>query len=134
MHASQALLAFCLWISLLTFALVSWRIVLVRKREFRWSEFTSGQKHGSDSYWRLNRVHANALENLAPFAVVVWLHSQIQSESNYFALLAWTLVFARVLQSIFHLKSGSSRAVIRRGLAFLTQQACLLAMLLSLIL
>lgn len=131
--AFVALAVFCGWALVLTLALVAWRIALVRRGVFRWSGFTSGERHGPHNYWRLNRVHTNTTENLGLFAALVVVGSQLGGTSSLFDTLAWVVVLARIAQSSIHLRSARSRAVVWRGYAYLTQQFAQIAMLLSLL-
>jgi len=129
MTAIVALLLYCAWTLLATILLVAWRIRLVRRGVFRWSGFTSGERHGPDSYWRMNRVHANTMENLGLFAALVLAGSYLGCDSPLWHGLAGVVPLARIVQSVVHLRSTRSRAVLRRGSAFLVQQMAQIAML-----
>lgn len=133
MTAPAALLLYCAWALALTLALVGWRIRLVRSGDFRWSGFTGGQRHGPDDYWRLNRVHANTMENMGLFAALVLAGVALGCSALAWHGLAWAVALARIVQSSVHVTSARSRAVLLRGTAFLVQQAAQVTMLVWLV-
>lgn len=126
-----ALLAFVAWSILLVLGIGAVRITQVLTGEKKPNEFPSGSPHGSDRYWRLNRAHANALENLPIFAAIVLTGAALGVSSGRLAQLSEVLVGARVAQSIFHVASGSSTAVNLRFAAFATQLVCYAWMILE---
>ena len=77
-----SVIAFAGWTMMLLFLIVSWRVILVVTGKRRSNAFPSGQPHGSgtirilrnltklDFYWRINRSHQNAVENLPIFASI----------------------------------------------------------------
>lgn len=82
--------------------------------------FPSGEKHGPDWYWRINRAHMNTVENLPIYAALVLAGVFLGLEDG-FVVVAWVGFGARVLQSIFHIASGRSLAVNFRFAAFCVQ-------------
>lgn len=126
-----ALLAFGVWTSVLALTLVAWRVRLVRAGEFRWNEFPPHQPHGPDAYWRLCRVLANAQENIGPFAAVILGGVALGCDAALFHVLAVAAVAARFIQGAVHLSSTRSRAVLRRGTAFLVQQLALVGIVIT---
>lgn len=106
-----ALLAFAGWTVLLVASVFTWRGVVILFKGAAWNSFPSGIQHGSDIYWRFNRAHVNAVENLPLFIVVVVTALHLQAREPILDTLAWTVVGARVLQSMAHVSSGASWAV-----------------------
>lgn len=129
MHASLlALLGFALWFLALGAMIVSWRTLEVLRGRKRPNEFPAGTQHGSDPYWRLNRAHANAAENLPMVAAVILVGYVAGAADDWFGTLALTLLFARVGQSAVHILSGTSPAVVVRATMLTIQYICVVAM------
>ena len=82
--------------------------------------FPSGEKHGPDWYWRVNRAHMNTVENLPVYGALV-LAGAVLGLDGAFTTAAWVGFGARVAQSFFHVLSGRSMAVNLRFTAFLVQ-------------
>ena len=138
MHASLAnlttrpliaLLAFAAWTALLVLGVLLSRVALVLFGNKRAGDFPAAIPHGSDAYWRLNRAHANAVENLPVFATIVLVGAALGVSSPRLALLADVVVVARVVQSSLHLCSGRARVVTLRATAFGVQLICYVAMI-----
>jgi uncharacterized MAPEG superfamily protein len=129
-----ALIGFVFWTLALLVAIAVARMSKVLAGSARAGDFPSGVPHGSDAYWRLNRAHANCVENLPLFAAVVLGASATGYESGTFDDLARVYVVARVIQSLVHISSGSERAVSMRFTAFLVQFVCLAWMAVALVL
>ncbi len=119
-----ALIWFTLWAIALTLFVGLWRVRQVVSGKTAANAFTSGEKHGSDAYWRANRAHMNALENLPIFGVLVLAGIDIGLSAPIFSTLCVVIVFARIVQSLFHLASGSVMFVNLRFTAFLVQIIC----------
>ena len=123
-----ALMGFVFWTVFLVLAIGAARAAQVFGGKMAANAFPSGQQHGGDMYWRLNRAHMNCVENLALFAAVVLAGHVTGLTSGTFATLAEVYVFARVAQSLVHISSGSVMAVNARFGCFLVQVVCLLTM------
>ena len=82
-------------------------------------------------YWRLNRAHANTVENLPVFASVVIAGTLLGVTGPTFSKLSILYVAARVMQSSVHVLGGSSLFVCVRFLFFATQLMCVISMALS---
>jgi uncharacterized MAPEG superfamily protein len=123
-----ALMGFVFWTIFLVLAIGGARTMQVLRGETAVNGFPSGQPHGSDGYWRLNRAHLNCVENLPLFASVVLAGHVTGLTAGTFATLAQVYVGARVLQSIIHVSSGSAMAVNLRFACFVVQLGCLLTM------
>ena len=92
------------------------------------TSFTSGSPHGSETYWRANRAQANTIENLPIFASLVFVGVVFEVAHGTFGTLCVVVLFARMVQSLIHMFSGSLVAVNLRFIAFLIQIACFAGM------
>lgn len=119
--ALLALLLFTAWTMLLVGAIGTIRASRILSGRTRTEEITSGVPHGSEPYWRLNRAHINAAENLPIFAAVVLVGVAAGVTDALFGTMALMIVAARLAQSTIHIASGSSRAVSVRFAFFLVQ-------------
>lgn len=129
--ALTALVLNALWTVALGGSVVAWRFTLARARVFAPNAFPSGTAHGPERYWRLNRAHINAAENLSIFAVAILAGRVAGVDGPVFAVLAVVALLARVTQSTVHVASNRNRAVLVRATAFFTQLVCLALMLLQ---
>lgn len=116
-----ALVLFAVWAMLLVTSIGVWRVTQVITGSVPAGGFKPGAPHGTDAYWRLNRAHANAVENLPIFATVVISGMLLQVEDPLFVLLANVVIVARVAQSLIHISSGSAPVTLMRFTAFLVQ-------------
>jgi uncharacterized MAPEG superfamily protein len=123
-HSIIALVFYALWVVVLVLMVGFDRVLLVAKGEAAVTSFTPGVKHGSDSYWRINRAHMNACENLPIFAAIVLAGWATSMETAQFNLLATIVLPARIVQSLIHISSGSAMAVNLRFTAFAVQLVC----------
>ena len=119
-----SLVWFALWAVFLVLIVGLWRVRDVMAGKTAPNAFPSGEKHGSDAYWRANRAQANTVENLPIFAALVLSGVAAGLDSSTFAMLCTVAVIARMVQSLIHLASGSVVAVNLRFTAFLVQIAC----------
>jgi uncharacterized MAPEG superfamily protein len=113
-----ALVLFALWTIALVLMVGIERVILVARGHIKSSDITPGAPHGNAAYWRMNRAHMNAAENLAIFATVVLAGYAVGQESSLFNLLAMAVLVARIVQSLIHIVSGSSLATSLRFAAF----------------
>ncbi|WP_411823951.1 MAPEG family protein [Leptospira sp. 'Mane'] len=116
-----SLLIFVIWTIALGLSLVSYRTVQVLLGKKQSNEFPAGIQHGTDRYWRLNRAHANCLENLPIFATIVIVATLLGETDSVFANTTLVIIGARLIQTITHIISGSARAVDIRFTAYVTQ-------------
>ncbi|MGH6870304.1 MAG: MAPEG family protein [Rhizomicrobium sp.] len=123
-HSIVALVFYALWVIALVLMVGMDRVLQVVRGETAITSFTPGVPHGEDSYWRINRAHINAAENLAIFAAIVLAGWVAGMESTTFNLLAEIVVVARIVQSVIHISSGSARAIHLRFAAFGVQLVC----------
>lgn len=119
-----SLVWFALWAVFLVLVVGAWRVRMVMSGKSAPNAFPSGEKHGSDPYWRANRAHMNAAENLPIFAALVLSGVAAGLDTALFSMLCTVVVIARIVQSLIHLSSGSVTAVNFRFAAYLVQLAC----------
>lgn len=123
-----ALMGFVFWTVFIVIAIGLARVAQVASGKTAVNGFPSGQPHGTDGYWRMNRAHMNCVENLPLFAAVVLAGHVSGLTAGTFATLSQVYVAARVVQTIIHVSSGSAMAVNLRFASFLVQMGCLLSM------
>ncbi len=119
-----ALIWFTLWAIALTLYVGFNRFKLILTGKAKVTDFPAGQQHGTDHYWRTNRAHMNALENLPIFGVLVLAGVDIGLAAPIFSTLCLVVVGARIVQSLLHLISGSAMFVNLRFTAFVVQLIC----------
>ncbi|MBI1211901.1 MAG: MAPEG family protein [Alphaproteobacteria bacterium] len=113
-----ALVLFAVWAMILVVSVGIWRTVLVFTGNAQANSFPSGTQHGGDRYWRLNRAHMNAVENLPIFGALVLSGFYLQVQDTWLQILPSLILYARVAQSLIHIASGSAVAVTLRFLAY----------------
>jgi uncharacterized MAPEG superfamily protein len=124
------LLAFATWTMLLVIVGIGYpRVSAVLAGRAKAGDFRADVPHGSDTYRRTMRAHANCVENLPIFAAVVIVAHLVGVRTQTFDTLAIVYVVARAGQSIAHISSGRSRAVLARFTFFSVQIAAVAAML-----
>jgi uncharacterized MAPEG superfamily protein len=127
------LIGYTAWTILLVILIVSARGLEVFTGKKRMNEFPGGVPHGGDAYWRLYRAHANAVENLPIFAVLVLVGTMLHVATPAFARLPAVALGARVIQSSAHIASGSVPVVTVRFTAFATQFVCFIWMIVEIL-
>jgi uncharacterized MAPEG superfamily protein len=123
-----AIVAFSLWTVLLGVTVPVWRMFLLATRRARTSDFTPGDAHGSPLYWRFNRAHLNAVENLIVFAALGVSGIAAGVSDEMFGRLCLIVLFARYFQTVAHLISGSPPFLALRTFAFAIQVVCFVLM------
>ncbi len=124
------LVFFASWtLALVLFGLGPFRVGSVLMGKAKPNHFPAETPHGPDWYRRLMRAHANCVENLGPFGVVVLVGQLIGLTDGNFALLSQVYVGARVGQTLLHLASGRARIINLRFTCFLVQLVCVGAMI-----
>lgn len=117
-----ALVFFACWtLALVVLGIGAYRVSLVLMGAARPNSFPGDQPHGPEMYRRMMRAHANCVENLPIFAVLVLVGHHLGLRDGTFALLAQVVAMARVGQSIAHISSGRSMVVNVRFVFFLAQ-------------
>jgi uncharacterized MAPEG superfamily protein len=127
------LTGFAAWTLLLVFSVISWRSVMVLRGQKLPNEFTPGVPHGPELYWRINRAHLNAAENLPVLAAVVLVAHLTGVRSGVFDTLAIVHLSARVVQTTCHLASNAVPVVLVRFSALVVQLVCLAGMLVQIV-
>src|SRR5437660_7165128 len=127
------LLGFTAWTMFLVLAVVSWRGLEILRGNRKFNEFQSGTEHGSPAYWRLNRAHANAVENLPIVIALCIAGMHLHATGGRFDRAAMVALVARLVQSAVHVASGSSPATAMRFTAFATQYVCFGVMLVQIL-
>jgi uncharacterized MAPEG superfamily protein len=124
------LLLFAAWTFLLLFLTVGY---------FRWSRILTGRatiqewrpdlEQGTDWYKRAMRAHANCLENLPIFTVVVIALLVTKADSPWLDALAVVLLFARILQSLLHIGPEQTELIAgARFVFYAIQIVCMIIM------
>ena len=125
-----ALLGFAGWtVVLLVSTIGVTRVGAVIRKEAKANSFNPSVPHGSERYQRCMRAHLNCTENLPIFASLVLIGAHVGVSGVLFQLAAFTVLPARVLQSIAHIASGRNRAVLARFTFFTIQLLCFAVML-----
>lgn len=120
-----ALLGFVTWTLLLVLVGTGVpRISAVLRKQARPNSFNPSVPHGTDRYQRSMRAHLNCVENLPVFAALVLLGAVRAVPGELFQWAAFAVLPARVLQSVVHIASGRSRAVLVRFAFFSIQLLC----------
>jgi uncharacterized MAPEG superfamily protein len=119
-----SLVGFAAWAVVLVTLIGLVRVIQVMTGKKRPNEFPGGVPHGGDAYWRLNRAHLNAVENLPIFGALVLAGVALHVDSTLFRVLPQVVLAARVGQSLAHISSGRSLVVNVRFTFFLTQVTC----------
>ena len=115
-----ALTGFIAWTLLLLVVMELIRSKLVMTKAIQANQFRPDNANLSPFMQRLARAHANCLEGLPIFGGLM-LIAVLAGKSAVTDPLAYTLLGARVLQSVLHLTSLSVAAVTLRFAAFAVQ-------------
>jgi uncharacterized MAPEG superfamily protein len=126
-----SLLGFAAWTMVLVLAILSWRGLMMMTGGKKLDSFPGGIEHGSPAYWRLNRAHVNAVENLALFTVLVLAGLHLHVAGPLFQKAPLVVLGARVGQSLAHASSGSPRVIAVRFTFFAIQYVCFALMLVA---
>ena len=125
----HALLGFAVWTMLVVVVGIGTpRVSAVLARRAPPKAFAADVPHGSERYRRTMRAHANCVENLPIFAVLVLVARAISLQSTTFELFAVAVLPARVAQTVVHVASGSNRAIMVRFWFYSVQLLCFAAM------
>lgn len=122
------LILFAVWALLLVITIGVWRFTQFLTGTVPQGGFNPGAPHGSDAYWRVNRAHLNAVENLPIFGAVVLSGVVLNIQDPLFQTLANVVLAARVVQSVIHVSSGAQLMVLLRFTFYLIQVLSMLAM------
>jgi uncharacterized MAPEG superfamily protein len=130
MRMSQwALLGFVLWTLLLLVSTIGVpRVTAILSKRAQPNAFNASLPHGSERYQRCMRAHANCVENLPVFAALVFLGTSSGVPGSLFQVAAFSVLPARVLQSVAHISSGRNRAILARFAFYSVQLVCFFVM------
>ncbi len=129
-----ALLGFVAWTLLLVIAGIGLpRLTAIALRKASPASFPADVPHGDERYRRTMRAHANCVENLPVFATLVILGSLLAVPGELFQNAAFIVLPARVLQSVSHVASGKTPAVLARFWFFAIQLVCFAVMIFLLV-
>ncbi|RAI66537.1 MAPEG family protein [Pseudomonas fluorescens] len=125
------LLGFATWTLLLLMATVGvYRWVAILFSSAPIASFRSGQLEGADWYQRGTRAHANCVENLPVFAVIVFVISALDINGPAVNDLSTLVLIARVCQSLVHVAHVQTNAFVAvRFTFFCVQLVCFLALM-----
>lgn len=130
-----SLLGFTLWTLVLLLATVGvyrWRRILTRRVAI--SRFIAGDDLGDEWYGRAMRAHANCLENLPIFAVLVLAAGVLDVAGRWFDVLCMLVLAARIVHSLIHVCFvQTDRVVGVRFLFYVMQVIAFLVMVVALI-
>jgi len=129
--AIWALVGFATWtvaLLLMTVGTYRWSRILTGRQEIR--TFRADRVEGADWYQRSMRAHANCVENLPVFAVIVFALYVADIDSSPVRWLAGTVLAARILQSLVHVSlQQTNRVVAWRFTFFLVQILAFLSLI-----
>jgi uncharacterized MAPEG superfamily protein len=125
------LLGFATWTLLLLMATVGvYRWVRILFSNVPIASFRSDQLEGEDWYRRGTRAHANCVENLPVFGVIVFVISALGVDGPVVSYLSIIVLIARVCQSLVHVSHvQTDRFVAVRFTFFCLQLICFLALI-----
>lgn len=129
--AMWMLLGFATWTLLLLMATVGvYRWVRILFSNVPIASFRSDQLEGEDWYRRGTRAHANCVENLPVFGVIVFVISALGIDGPAVNYLTIIVLIARVCQSLVHVSHvQTDRFVALRFTFFCLQLICFLALI-----
>ena len=114
-----SLLGFAAWtllLLLLTIGVYRWFRVLTGRAGI--SEFRADQVEGQDWYKRAMRAHANCIENLPVFVVIVSALYAANVHGPLVNMLAVTVLAARIVQSLVHVSFEQTNSVVSVRFSF----------------
>jgi uncharacterized MAPEG superfamily protein len=125
------LLGFATWTLLLLMATVGvYRWVGILFSSVPIASFRSDRLEGEDWYRRGTRAHANCVENLPVFAVIVFVITALDVKGAAVNYLSTLVLIARVCQSLVHVSHEQTNAFVAvRFTFFSVQLVCFLALI-----
>jgi len=131
-------MTFPVWM-LLGFAMWTLVVLLGSVGVYRWSriltgkvaikEFRADKVEGEDWYLRAMRAHANCIENLPVFAVIVFVSFVSGVSSASVDIMAFIVLAARILQSTIHIAlTPTNTIVLVRFIFYFVQVICFFGM------
>lgn len=121
------------------FAMWTLTVLLGSVGVYRWSriltgkvaikEFRADKVEGEDWYLRAMRAHANCIENLPVFAVIVFVSFVSGASSANLDIMAVGVLVARILQSTIHIAvTPTNTVVLVRFIFYFIQVICFFGM------
>jgi uncharacterized MAPEG superfamily protein len=125
------LLGFATWTLLLLMATVGvYRWVAILFSSVPIASFRSDRLEGEDWYRRGTRAHANCVENLPVFGVIVFVITALDVNDAAVNYLSTLVLIARVCQSLVHVSHEQTNAFVAVRFAFFSVQlVCFLALI-----
>ncbi|MGA3798592.1 MAPEG family protein [Pseudomonas fluorescens] len=125
------LLGFATWTLLLLMATVGvYRWVGILFSSVPIASFRSDRLEGEDWYRRGTRAHANCVENLPVFGVIVFVITALDVNGAAVNYLSALVLIARVCQSLVHVSHEQTNAFVAvRFTFFSVQLVCFLALI-----
>lgn len=125
------LLGFATWTLLLLMATVGvYRWVGILFSSVPIASFRSDQLEGEDWYRRGTRAHANCVESLPVFGVIVFVVSVLDINGPAVNYLSTLVLIARVCQSLVHVSHEQTNTFVAvRFTFFCVQLVCFLALI-----
>ncbi|MFE8073343.1 MAPEG family protein [Marinobacteraceae bacterium S3BR75-40.1] len=124
------LLGFALWtlaVLLFTVGVYRWSLILTGRAEVK--SFRADDVQGRDWYRRAMRAHANCVENLPVFGVIVFALYAGGFAGPVINFLAATVLGARICQSVVHVALPQTNPIaFMRFLFFFTQLICFIGL------
>jgi uncharacterized MAPEG superfamily protein len=117
------LLGFAMWTLILLLSTVGvyrWSRILTGRVPIR--EFRADRVEGEDWYRRAMRAHANCIENLPVFGVVVFALYVSGVGGSVVDFLSVTILVARVIQSLVHVCFVQTNTIVSVRFAFFFTQ------------
>lgn len=129
------LLGFAAWTLLLLLSTVGiWRWSHILTGRMALTEFPADKPHGSEGYRRAIRAHANCIENLPVFTVIVLVLVLTQTQSLLIDRLCVLVLVARIVQSMIHITfTETGLMILLRFTAFLTQIIALITLVILIV-
>ena len=132
MTSMQALLGFTGWTLLLVLIVFGWRGIAIIVKGRKADSWTRGQQADDPAFvCRVGHAHANALENLPIFAVLV-LAAAAMNRTAVTDAWAGYVLYARIAQSLTHMVGVSHWLVMLRATFWTIQLALFVVMLVGL--
>ena len=128
------LLGFAAWTLLLLMATVGvyrWTRIIVSNASV--ASFRSDRLEGADWYQRGTRAHANCVENLPVFAVIVFVITTLGLKGGLVDTLCVVVLVARVCQSMVHLSHPQTDAFVAVRFSFFSVQLASFLTLIALV-
>ena len=124
------LLGFAMWTAaVLVFAIGTYRFSRIFTGRAGMASFPADGREGAGWYQRAMRAHANCIENLPLFTVVVFALYAAGVSGTTINAMAATVLGARVLQSLVHISTvQTDRVVTVRFSLFFLQLMCFVGM------